>query len=586
MKRKRIFILCICGLFVLSACAKTEEKQNIPEEDLSPQQEEFNSFMHEQLLEELQEDYYTLHAYLENPEDYGVDMSKVEKTFGRTDAATMEKQRSDIKVAKDQLQTFDVEELTQEQQDTYAIYLYQLSVSEKLSDPRFDYTGSLFSPMTGLQVSFPQILSDWKLYDEQDAQDLILMVEDVDDTVQSAIDYTYIQNEKGYLSIQFQDVIDYAQEVLEKGDDSPVLDSMEDQVEKLELSDPREKELKTQLKEAFTDSYLHGYQLLVQAMQDLQTNGDNHPSGLASTDVGKAYYEALFTSQIGSDKSVEEVQSMMEEKAETHLEEMVQYMDSSLSFLSLQTDYDSYESILKDIQNQMFQDFPDIQLKAYEIKDIAKDIATDNGVLAYYMIPSLDGELTGQLRVNPHTSDLKSLQTYTTVAHEGMPGHMYQYNYAREHLSEPMRWSLLGSTAYQEGYATYAEFYSVRYLKGFNSKDLKAYTEYMKYLNTLTVLADIGIHYENWDLETCQENMEEYGLPVTQELYDQLVYSPCAFEPYYVGYEEIMTMKDKAKEELRSHYNEKEFHTALLEAGAAPFDIVWNHVNAYIDENK
>lgn len=583
MKLKKTIWLSCCFLVALSACSKPVPQESVQEGNLTKTQEEFNAFMHEQLLEELQEDYYTLHSSLEDPQAYGIDVSKVEKTFGRIDAASMEEERTDIQFDKEKLQKFDVQDLTPQQKDTYNIYMYQLSVSEKLSNPKFDYIGSAFSPLTGLQVSFPQIFSDWKLYSQQDAQDLILMVEDVDDYVQSAIDYTYVQNEKGLLCMNFDEVIDYSQKVLDKGEDSSALTSMEDQIDELDLADAKEKELKKQLKEAFTDSYLHGYQLIVQAMQDLQANGVNHASGLSLLEGGKEYYEVLFQSQIGSDTSIQDIEDMMKEKGEAHMQEMAKYMGNSLSFLMMKTDYDSYEAMLKDIQGQFFKNFPEIDSLDYEIKDMEEDIATDNGMLAYYLIPTLDGDVTGQLRVNPHASDFKNLQTFTTVAHEGMPGHMYQFNYAREHLSEPMRWSILGSIAYQEGYATYAEFYSVRYLKGLNVNDLKAYTEYMQYVNTLVILLDIGIHYEGWDIQTSQEKMEEYGLPIDQALYDQLLYSPCAFEPYYVGFEEIMSMKDTVKKKLGKRYDEKEFHTALLEAGAAPFDIVWEHINAYIE---
>ena len=69
----------------------------------------------------------------------------------------------------------------------------------------------------------------------------------------------------------------------------------------------------------------------------------------------------------------------------------------------------------------MFQDFPEVKNLKYNIKDINEEIASDSGVAAYFNIPSIDGDSIKQLRVNPKSSDIKSLSTYSTVSHEGFP---------------------------------------------------------------------------------------------------------------------------------------------------------------------
>ena len=95
------------------------------------------------------------------------------------------------------------------------------------------------------------------------------------------------------------------------------------------------------------------------------------------------------------------------------------------------------------------------------------------------------------------------------------------------------------------------------------------------------ILADIGIHYENWDYATCAAQMKTYGLTMTQEQYDQLLYTPCAFQPYYVGYEEIALYLSQAKDKEGKDFSEYDFHTVLLEAGAASFDVIQRHIDSY-----
>lgn len=573
---KKIGILLLCFVVLLSGCSSSNKTAHKEEpEELTEYQEEFNDFLKNQLVETLESDYYTLHSYLKDPETYDIDTETVEKTFGRMDAASMEEDRKEIQETLDQLQAFDYEQLTDQQQDTYDIFTYNMECSKELSDPKFDYIASAFSPMTGIHVSFPTIFADWTFDSEQELKDLILMIQDVDDYTQSAIDYTYIQNEKGYLCLDFDSILSYCEKILDKGLESSVLKGLQAQVDALDLDSNQTKAYKQELEQAFSDSYLQAYQLIKTAMSDLKQNGNNHPNGLASFDVGKEYYSLLMKNNTGSDMEVIEVEDLMDTACKEHLQTFIENADSDMSFLFTSTNYTSYEQMLDDIQDQMFDDFPKVESLEYEIKDMEEDVASDNGVAAYFQIPEIDGDLKGQLRVNPNNNNMKAIDTYMTVAHEGMPGHMYQYNYAQEHISEPLRWSILASSAYQEGYATYAQHYSLRYLKGIKPKQLKAYSEYMLVIYDALVLADIGIHYYNWDQEKCQKEIEEnYGITIDEKQYNQLLYTPCAFEPYYTGYEQIMDLKERAKNTLKSDYNEKEFHTILLNCGPAPFFIV------------
>lgn len=574
---KKIGILLLCFVVLLSGCSSSNKAayKEEPEEELTEYQEEFNDFLKDQLVETLESDYYTLHSYLKDPETYDIDTETVEKTFGRMDTTSMEEDRKEIQETLDQLQAFDYEQLTDQQQDTYDIFTYTMQGSKELSDPKFDYIASAFSPMTGIHVSFPTIFADWTFDSEQELKDLILMIQDVDDYTQSAIDYTYIQNEKGYLCLDFDSILSYCEKILDKGLESSVLKGLQDQVDALDLDINQTKAYKQELEQAFSDSYLQAYQLIKTAMSDLKQSGNNHPNGLASFDVGKEYYSLLMKNNTGSDMEVIEVEDLMDTACKEHLQTFIENADSDMSFLFTSTNYTGYEQMLDDIQDQMFDDFPKVESLEYEIKDMEEDVASDNGVAAYFQIPEIDGDLKGQLRVNPNNNNMKAIDTYMTVAHEGMPGHMYQYNYAQEHISEPLRWSILASSAYQEGYATYAQHYSLRYLKGIKPKQLKAYSEYMLVIYDALVLADIGIHYYNWDQEKCQKEIEEnYGITIDEKQYNQLLYTPCAFEPYYTGYEQIMDLKERAKNTLKSDYNEKEFHTILLNCGPAPFFIV------------
>ena len=64
--------------------------------------------------------------------------------------------------------------------------------------------------------------------------------------------------------------------------------------------------------------------------------------------------------------------------------------------------------------------------------------------------------------------------------------------------------------------------------------------------------------------------------------YRQLQANPCAFQPYYVGYEEIRALRRQAEEALGEDFSQLDFHQALLKSGSAPFFVVERNVEEYI----
>lgn len=123
--------------------------------------------------------------------------------------------------------------------------------------------------------------------------------------------------------------------------------------------------------------------------------------------------------------------------------------------------------------------------------------------------------------------------------------------------TSPLPWAakaLADCPAYTEGYATYAQYAAFSYLDSVDSALLQAYRENEMLTNCAVILADIGIHYDGWTLEEMTDGLSSYGLEVNEAgaegLYRQLQANPCAFQPYYVGYEELLAMRESAQQAL------------------------------------
>lgn len=588
---KRISLFALSGIMALSlgACSS----KNAEEE-----QKKFDSFMEKQFVETMQKDYISMHTLIEHPEKYGINTSKVKVSLG--ERADIESQHKAAKAAAktwEEFNKFDRDSLTDEQKVTYDSFKFQETLNQELNNKKFDYYQQLFASISGIHFQLPTLFSDWELRNEQDVKDLITLVKDVRPYVIDTLSYTREQADKGLLMTNLDEVKKYCDGILKNGTQSAVLSSMYKNIDAVKLDTKKATAYKKQLKEAFTSSFLPAYEDISKAMATFKKQKQNNEEGLAKFPKGKEYYALLLQQNIGSNKKVEDVKKMAETNYQTHLQSLQKTMMANLNLMKVfasgkypTTKFKSYEEILAYISKQFTDDFPTVKDLKYHIRDVNEEIASSTGVAAYFNIPAIDGNGIKQLRVNPKSSDITSVPTYATVAHEGFPGHMFQYGYMYENVKSLYQKTLAQSNAYTEGYAVYAQYYAYKYLKDVDSAFLSAYKDNELAAYNAIIAADIGIHYEGWSLQKFTEYLTSKGIVLddanAKSQYNQLQANPCAFEPYYVGYEEINAMKEKAQKELGDKFEDKAFHTALLKSGAVPFSVVENNVNAYIESNK
>lgn len=583
LKRSKFFLPVILVLFLFAGChTKTES-------------EKFDEFIQQEFVDSMESDYTTAHVYLENPKDFGVDTSKLTPNLGaRVNQQLLDDSRKATSESLEKLKAFDRSKLTEDQQDTYDIYMYMLSVDNQLNDEKFDYYQQLFESISGIHYQLPVLLADWTLRNEQDVKDLIAVVNDVQPYVRGVIDYTKEQEKRGLLMIDIDEVTSYCQKVLDKGEESSVLTAMYESIDALGLDAAAATSYKDQLKDAFVNSFIPAYSDIIDAMNTFKS-GTNNEEGYAKFQYGKEYYELLLQKNSGSEKSVEEIREMIQQALKKHLVSLQMLIAKNPDLLDRLEEgdpgsgYTTYTDILDSISAVMFTDFPEVSNLEYDIKDVNEEISSDSGVAAYFNIPPLDGNGTQQMRVNPNLGEINSLSTYYTVAHEGYPGHMYQYAYMYQNETSPFRKAVASSNAYTEGWAVYAQYSAVDYLTDIDANYLQLVKENELASYCYILLADIGIHYDGWSYDDFAEYMSQL-LDMDDESmmgqFKQLQANPCAFEPYYVGYEEIAALKADAEDALGEQFNQKAFNEAVLKSGNASFDVVAKNVNKYIEEYK
>lgn len=230
-------------------------------------------------------------------------------------------------------------------------------------------------------------------------------------------------------------------------------------------------------------------------------------------------------------------------------------------------------TLLNLLEEKIGNAFPMPPQTAVSVKYVAKEME-EHLSPAFYMIPAIDNYNDNVIYVNQsHMGDMMTL--FTTLAHEGYPGHLYQTVYFAETEPDPVR-NIFDFGGYVEGWATYAEMCSY-YLAPVEKDQAKLLQKYSSILLGVYTLADIGIHYEGWSREDTQNFFAVYGIKdraSVDHIYDLIIGCPGNYLKYYIGYVEFLELKKEWIAEKGDGFSQTEFHEAVLNVGPAPFEIV------------
>ena len=330
---------------------------------------------------------------------------------------------------------------------------------------------------------------------------------------------------------------------------------------------------------AVSDCVFPAYENLISSLEELRGSGENE-KGLVNLPDGADYYELVVRRATGSERSVEEMEDLTRRQITDDLEAMEQVLGittEEAQEAAASMTQDSAGLILSKLQDGIKETFPEAPDTALEVKYVPEEME-DHLSPAFYMIPAIDNTEENVIYINrAHMND--DLTLFTTLAHEGYPGHLYQTVYYESTDPDPIR-SVMDFGGYVEGWATYAEMGSY-YLTPLSKEQAVLLQKNSSIILGLYALADMGIHYEGWSRMDTVAFFSNYGITDTEtieQIYELIIGSPGNYLKYYIGYVEFLELKKDWAEEKGTEFSQKEFHEAVLEVGPAPFDIVEKYI--------
>lgn len=577
-KRKKFshFLVTLCCIsMVLCGCTSPNESTAVSS-STQHANAEFDALTRELFIEEASSDTLTLNYTLKDPSAYNIEMDTV--TWGDVPIS-----ESDFATYKEQTENYltqlnAISGISEDRMLTYDIVKYYLEMDLESYD--YIYFSSNFSPLLGIQSQLPIILCEYNFDTRDDVDDYLTLLNTIEHYMAQLIEFENEKADAGYGMCRsaIEESIADCRSFCESVDNNMLIEVFPSKLEALDLTEEQKDAYIASNTDAVLNHVLPTYEMIISALT-LQLDTAPENGALASYENGQDYYTYLLKASVGTDKTPEELIEMTEENLKSYITKIsLLYLKNEYIFDDLENEDFSMtdpEAIIEHFKETLVtEQFPDAPDANYTLKTVHESMS-DSLSPAMYFIPRIDDAENNQIYLNIGGNN-SSNELMPTLAHEGYPGHMYQTTYFYATNPNPIR-TVLSNNGYVEGWASYIEGLSYDYC-GFSDDvaDLLRIANHDLTLN-LYCRADLGIHYENWDVDDTAEFLTQYldlDTQTIEEIYEAILYNPTNYLIYGIGMEEIKDLRDTMANNLGSDFNIKDFHKQLLDIGPAPFAII------------
>lgn len=510
-----------------------------------------------------------LHYTLADPASAGIDEYPV--TLGSITLS--ESGSSSLEDLQAVLSSFEISDLSEENQLIYRLLEDDLDNREELS--KFSILQEVLGPSLGIQAQLPVLLSEYTFRTKQDILDYLGLLREMPDYFSQILAFEQEKSREGCFmnDTAVEGIIDQCESFLAQSPSDSLLDTtFRRKLSAFQGLSREEASSCLSLHTRLLETCVYpAYQSLADGLKALKGTGQN-TGGLCALPDGRSYYCWLLRSQVGTSDTPEEICSRLLLQLQKDTAEMQTLLSENPSLLSASETSAAMqpEEILQTLQERISDDFPALQVEDYEVKYVDESLE-DYLSPAFYLTPPTDTGAPNSIYIN-RASAMSGIELFTTLAHEGFPGHLYQTVYFAS-TDPPLIRSLYAPGGYVEGWATYIESYAYSYT------DADPALSRLLWLNRsvnlcLYSLMDLGIHYSGWTSEDTAGFLAQAGVtdPETvQDIYQYILETPANYLKYYYGFLNFLDIRESVKMQEGDSFDLKTFHRRILELGPMPF---------------
>lgn len=562
------------GSAILSLLSTEHQDVPLSQRDI---QETFSWFCNQVFQEEISGDSISFHYSISNPEKSGI--MRISPSFGEQPDGSAQSCTENYLYL---LEQFPYDQLTEEQKFTYD--LFKETLENSLSLAKYGTYAEPISKTTGIQAQLPVLLCEYAFYSSMDVEDYLALLShlpayftELADFEQSKADAGMFMHPENAMAVTAQCA---QMAALANEPKNFMVTSFEERLDALKkqesISKKQIKTWKQENQDALAQFFYPAYQYLGNSFEILLQSGEN-TGGLSSYPDGRAYYECLVRSCTGSNRTISELKNIINETILSCAEKMQPIMaDQSISDTAIdeadqyRLQWDNPKDTLTWLQKQTVMHYPKPRKGICRILTVPPSLSEYLSP-AFYLTPPIDAETENCIYINePQIQD--ELSFFTTLAHEGYPGHLYQNVMFSSTNPQPLR-ELLSFPGYIEGWATYAELSSY-YFSGLSDTAASLQRENALLTLCMYAMSDIHVHYDGYTESGLLKYLNGFGVTneeAVHEMYLQILAEPANYLKYTIGCLEFLALREECEDSLGGSFDEKAFHKAVLETGPCSF---------------
>lgn len=534
----------------------------------------FSEFCTTLFREEMKSNTMNLHFTLKDPKAAGIDSYEI--TLGSLSGDSPHNQARQLKKLSEELKKYSHRSLKGKDRLTCRLLSDYISRQQNLA--AYPYYDEPLTPSGGVTSQLPVLLAEYTFRNTRDIKDYLGLLSQMDTYFLGILDYEQKKADAGlFMSDEAcLKVIEGCEVFTEHPDDNFLIDTFSNRLNAMDgLTDTQKNAYLKQHSKVLSDHVIPAYSQMIKGLTMLLGRGHNN-WGLCNFPEGKAYYEAVVSADTGCDDSVEDLFSQIAKARREDLTFCQNLLEKNPKLASQSPKPDAAlkeeNAMLSRLQKEILTDFPAPPQTEVEICHV-DPVLSEYLAPAFYITAPIDDISHNRIYINDAKNDT-DIYYFTTLAHEGYPGHLYQTICTASYGAPEVR-SLLNYPGYTEGWATYTEMQSF-YYAGLDP-DLASLLQHNQAATlSLYATADIGIHYFGWEKEKNAAFWSEYGVDDTatvKRITDLILEEPGNYLKYYVGYLKFRQMREQLALENKS-FSVSAFHEAILRTGPSPFSVL------------
>lgn len=531
-------------------------------------------------------DGYALHMYMDDPANFGVDPKNVNMTLGDFTPEYSDKTTQEAKVFYDRLNAINREQLPQEKQFSYDV-LHDILEDFSEDTSEFFYLDEPLTEYSGIHSNLPLSFALFELKNTTDVEDYLTLLADMPRYMGQILAFEQKRADMGLFMTEhaLDAILEDCKLIIDSRDNSFLYVTFDDAIDQLTTLTPDQaKTYKERNASLIQNEYVNSYQTLYDGLSSLRKHCRTYEQAATYSDLQKRFFEYSMQSAGDNSLSVEETLELLKSELTYLYNDIVDIQtkdpginDKKIDVTSgnMQTDLDYLQSVISPL-------LPELPEHNLTLSDVPEELQGQFAPAAY-VVPSMDDWKDNTIFVNTATSDPTLL---LTLAHEGYPGHMYQYIYQRSKDDLGLMQRAANFNGYAEGWAQFAEFLVTQNQTKYDQDYVRLNFEYGVMGNSiLPAIISIMVNYYGYSEEALANYLTGIGFSKESAsyFYNAVVDQPYYYFSYAIGYAQLAQLYRDESNDMGASFDMSAFLTTYLNLGPGNFDLIKEQMDVWAD---